>query len=75
MFGLNPVELIVWFFLIAGADLVAVVAEYRWFKPADTKAMAKQVKKLLKENLPKREVQKVIKAIDKAEEIHAEEEK
>jgi di/tricarboxylate transporter len=52
--------------------IIAIWVEYKFFKPADTKAMAKQVKKLIKEQLPQREAKKIEKAIDKAVEYQAE---
>jgi len=60
-------------FVIFIADVLSVWVEYQWFKPADTKAMAKQVKKMLQANLPKREAAKAAKIIDKAEQIEKEE--
>jgi hypothetical protein len=64
------------YFVIRKADFVAgkqlLDLEYKQYKPADTKEMAKQVKKLIMANLPKKEAVKATKLIDKAEKIERE---
>lgn len=59
-----------WFSLVFGADTLAGVVllyvEYRWFKPTDTRSMAKQIKKLIASNISKTEAKKVDKIIEKA---------